>query len=833
MKKIWLIALLFISFISFEGVFGASTTTVDVTVTSIFEASEITNTIANANYGTKLSVNSSLSESSGHEFAYFVFNDVVEEFTVLHDFTVQNDMDIKAIFSPNDKHVVLFRDSNGKLLDIEYVVDGGTVSDSEVVLPSKPGYVVSSLKWDKALTNITENTIITLQYDVDTTNEFSLNVVNGSGSGTYLFNTEVEITALSSYEGNDFAYFEIDGQIISRNITTTLTVLKDTTVTAVYLDSSSDAPFVSLSDDLGLRGGYGSFLGHYYLPEGYELVEFGMISSNESLFELSTVGIGIHQGSKINPDTYEYLMSFNKEEYVYVRGYLVFKDELGNIYEIYSDTKACGEVITLENFTETGFEDDSKGAYALGVVTVSGKDWELNDALIGSLSGDQKNDSKSVRLRNGYLKTDFTVSNLKKITFYHGKYGSDSSSSFDLQISTDGTTWYTVDTVLSDASFVLYEFTFTDEVFTSFGLDKTSAYYIRVYHNVSNRINIDDFTIDTGTTVGASNPVDDNTKQTKAFQMTLGNTEEVNFVVGDTLPYTCDASDMLVDSLSCSISGYNMNQVGAYTVTFTATDSFGTIYQQEIEIIVTLEPIGNPDVRDDLETYLEVDYTGYYDGIEGAYGDELLSLLRTIIQTDVNRRSYDEVRYDLETVDEDPSNPGYLVMIYERTVVTIPNSWDSGATWNREHVWPNSRLGVERVSGSDRNIASDLHNLRACQTSTNSSRNNYIFSSSGASSTWYPSDDDRGDVARILFYMLVMYPELTLTDEANSIDISDVTYTLEGAVMGDKDSLITWNTLDSVDTFESGRNDKIYNIQNNRNPFIDYPYLIELIWDYS
>ena len=51
-----------------------------------------------------------------------------------------------------------------------------------------------------------------------------------------------------------------------------------------------------------------------------------------------------------------------------------------------------------------------------------------------------------------------------------------------------------------------------------------------------------------------------------------------------------------------------------------------------------------------------------------------------------------------------------------------------------------------------------------------------------------------------------------------------------GAQMSIFDYLITWHYEEPIDGFEVNRNEVIYTYQNNRNPFIDYSYLVELIW---
>lgn len=829
MKKSMIIVLLLVSYMSIGSVLGQSTTTVDVDVISYFDGTEITNTVSDVPYGNSLSFEGQLTSQNNYEFGYFIVNNVVEEYlSTTYDFVVKNEMNIKAIFTPTDKHVVLFRDSNGELLDIEYVTNGSSVSDAEVTLPDKPGMVVSTSKWDTSLDNIVSNTVITLQYDLDTSLSFDLVVTNGSGDSTYAFNSEVIISAPLTSGSESFSHFEENGQIISRKNETSITMLGNRNITAVYTDSDvSDAPFVSLSDDLELRGGYSSFMGYYYIPDGMSLVEYGMISSSNELFDLSSVGVVLHQGEITNPDTDEYLFSFNSENYVYVRGYAVFKDSSDNIIEIYSDTKACtGEVAEEVLFYETGFEDGSKGSYTTGVVTLSGNSWTLNNTLIGALDNDQFNDTKATRMKMGDIESEFTVTNLGKISFYHGRYLGDDPSTFDLDISVDGTNWVTVDSnVLADTAFTFYEFTFTDTVYSGLGLDGTSPYYVRIHNDNNERVNIDDIKIYTGGSSSVTNPTTEVSKQTDILEMSVLGLETTDFKVGDVFPGVCTATDMVNGTVSCIASGYNMDLAGTYNVVFTAIDFEGHSHL----ITTTINVTENGTVSGDLSAYLTVDYTGYYDGIEGLYGEDLMIALRNIIQTGFVAQSYGDARYDLGEIDADPNNPLNVYLIY--TDESVSDDWNPNVTWNREHVWPNSRLGVPRVDNSDKSIASDYHNLRACDTGENSTRSNYIFTDTLETSTYYPGDNDKGDVSRILFYMATMYPSLTLADEAGSKFVDS--YTAAGAIMGDLDLLLIWNNEDVVDSFETTRNGLIEDYQNNRNPFIDYPYLADLIWNYE
>ena len=75
-----------------------------------------------------------------------------------------------------------------------------------------------------------------------------------------------------------------------------------------------------------------------------------------------------------------------------------------------------------------------------------------------------------------------------------------------------------------------------------------------------------------------------------------------------------------------------------------------------------------------------------------------------------------------------------------------------------------------------------------------------------------PPANHRGNVARAIFYFAVRYKgEISKREE---------------------DALRRWHEQDPVDEAERIRNDKIYELQGNRNPFIDYPELVGRISNY-
>lgn len=809
-------------FLSIQGIYGENNTTLDVTITSIFKDQETVHLIEDTAYGSSLTLDSNAGSIIGYTFAYFVVNGVVKDDLILsNNFNIEENTTIDVIFSPEGVHVVLFQDTNGDLLDMQYVISGEDATEPDITDPVKPGLIVAVDKWDTSLTNIDSNKVITIRYEGDTNNSYNLTVNNGSNTGTYSYNEEVTITADTPPLGEIFSHFEEDGQIISRLETPTITMLTDRVITAVYTTGTkSNAPFVSIGKSLSILSEHNSYIGQYYLSDDFVLVEYGMISNTVEEFDLTSSNTVIHQATNANPNTFEYLMSFATENYDFIRGYLIFKDSNDEIYEIYSDTRAIGRVTPEALVYETNFEDCVKGSYSLGTCVTNGETWTLNEALAGSLDNDQKDLTKSIRLRSGYIQTEFTVTNLYKIDFLHGKYLSNSASDFTLEISADKSTWITLDTdVPTTTSFTRYEFTLTEEVYADLSLNYSTPYYIRITHPSSERMNVDDFHVySKGQTSVGIDPTNETTKQTDT--MTLNVPEGINIALEQDEVFNqneCIAIDMILGEVTCSVQGtVDTSELGVTTVTYEAVDYEGNTHTEDIEIAVLRET-----------SYLDIDYIGYYDGIEGLFGEELLEALRIIINEDIFRTSYDEARYLLDDIDQDPNNSNNVLLIYNGA--SVSGEWDAGVTWNREHVWPNSYLGIGRVSGSSRNIGSDLHNLRACDSGINSSRSNKVYDNTTTDLTYFPGNVDKGDAARILFYMVVMYEQLELTNEIY-VQNPETNYTLDGAHMSVLNNLITWSYEDTVSPFEANRNQTIYEIQGNRNPFIDYSYLVELIW---
>ena len=299
-------------------------------------------------------------------------------------------------------------------------------------------------------------------------------------------------------------------------------------------------------------------------------------------------------------------------------------------------------------------------------------------------------------------------------------------------------------------------------------------------------------------------------------------------------------STLTWDAVS-GISTYNIyiNNVLSKKVT-TNRLVLSTIISAIGEYTIGIQSVASGVYNTDSEIYTinythteSVSYSGtYYQSVNMSLtGSQLKAALRTLLQnTHSKTLSYDDLKTRISNTDASLINSSKVLLIYSR--IEVKGAWSSGGSiWNREHVWPQSK-GWFTTSGA----GSDLHHLRPEDPSVNTSRGNkpfaevsngslVILSSTngsvssncyGNSSYFEPQDDAKGDVARIIFYLLTRYTE------SDSYKISAVAQSME--------LLLEWNELDPVDEWEMTRNDKIESYQGNRNPFIDYPSLAEEIW---
>jgi hypothetical protein len=144
----------------------------------------------------------------------------------------------------------------------------------------------------------------------------------------------------------------------------------------------------------------------------------------------------------------------------------------------------------------------------------------------------------------------------------------------------------------------------------------------------------------------------------------------------------------------------------------------------------------------------------YYDDVDlELTGSALKAVLRELLQdTHKKYTTYKDCKTMLPDIDEDLTNSNNMILFY--TGQSIVKSQDLNNDWNREHVWPKSLGWFEETYAG-----SDLHHIRPCKPSVNSSRGNKKFGTTTNGNYYCPDDAYKGDVARIIFYLMVAYNE--------------------------------------------------------------------------
>ena len=252
-----------------------------------------------------------------------------------------------------------------------------------------------------------------------------------------------------------------------------------------------------------------------------------------------------------------------------------------------------------------------------------------------------------------------------------------------------------------------------------------------------------------------------------------------------------------------------------------------------LSLIVVFAFSCSDDNKDNKPNDFETAYNGYYKSVTSYSQANLKTALHNIIkgQTKIeytDNSSDMDVWRALEKTDEDPNNSDNVILLYLGKSIPKANKAKNNQKdfWNREHVWAKSRgdFGTRLGAGTD------LHHLRPSDATVNSARGNKWFDNGGNihseakecrtdSDSWEPRDAVKGDIARMMFYMAVRYEK----EDGVDLELTNNPQDNKNPEHGVLSTLLKWHKADPVDDFEKKRNETIYSIQGNRNPFIDFP----------
>ena len=233
---------------------------------------------------------------------------------------------------------------------------------------------------------------------------------------------------------------------------------------------------------------------------------------------------------------------------------------------------------------------------------------------------------------------------------------------------------------------------------------------------------------------------------------------------------------------------------------------------------------------------------GYYSSLKGKKGAELKTAIHDIIKK-ANVLSYGSnyghTWWGFWSTDRDER--GYFIDRYsaEKEWVKSTSQGAAGAGMNIEHSFPKSWWGKTEVQAYK-----DLYNLMPCKSKINSTKSNYPMGKvvsgdkgngwtkvgKGDDNKWYwePADPWKGDFARGYMYMATAYQDykwsgdraLQILQQGDYPTLKEWAYKL----------YIQWAKADKPDAVEIKRNNDVAKIQGNRNPYVDFPNLMEYVW---
>ncbi len=312
--------------------------------------------------------------------------------------------------------------------------------------------------------------------------------------------------------------------------------------------------------------------------------------------------------------------------------------------------------------------------------------------------------------------------------------------------------------------------------------------------------------------------------------------------LGEQIVYNGTASTVTVTSMSPStpffVRVYNFQTCQTpitYVVNAPLTGTFTTTAIPTSNCVTPSEP------------------ASYYSAVGTLTCQPMLNALRTIITNGYIGRSYTNLWTDYECTDKRPDNgkvydiysdipggtpPYYLTFVTQQDHGTGGTA--EGQFFNREHTFPKSWFGGSTATGSP---GTDLFHVYPTDKKVNGQRGNQPYGETSSPSftsqngskygpsnilgisgdIFEPINAYKGDVARNYFYMATRYNigGWASTTVESAIALSGANFTgFKTAFLG---MLYRWHLADPVSQKEIDRNNAVYGIQGNRNPYIDHP----------
>ena len=318
--------------------------------------------------------------------------------------------------------------------------------------------------------------------------------------------------------------------------------------------------------------------------------------------------------------------------------------------------------------------------------------------------------------------------------------------------------------------------------------------------------------------------------------ITYGNdvTEPTLTTDPDGLSVTYSSSASAVATVNASTGEVSVVGTGTTTITasFAGNDDYKAASASYVLTVNSSSPVSN-------------DLGDYYASADGKMGEELKTAFFNIIKTH-NNIGYDglwaayaktDKRADGKLRDWYSNSTNYVIGGSAQGA----NYSKEGDSYNREHSVPQSwfseatpmKADIVHVFPTDGyvNNRRSSYPFGEVGTPTYSSANGYSklgpCTTSGYTGTVFePNDEIKGDIARIYFYMATCYQDRILNWSGGLMTGN----TYQPYSQWFFDMLLRWSKQDPVDDRETARNNAVWEVQKNRNPFVDFPGVEDYIW---
>ena len=352
-----------------------------------------------------------------------------------------------------------------------------------------------------------------------------------------------------------------------------------------------------------------------------------------------------------------------------------------------------------------------------------------------------------------------------------------------------------------------------------------------------------------------------------------------------TATYSDGSSKDVTANISVLNNDVDMSSEGTKSINISYSENGTTVFTSFVITIKNSDNQGQGDGGDhgqggndqgqgdeDTGNYGYNHFNGYYGQLTWTNGEDLKTKLHNIISQNVTFLEYEGNWETNQYADQDLYNHDYVDVVYSDENMLKTDTYTLGYGWQREHAYAASLMTGMLSGNAVKTIgrATDFHNLLAANNSGNTSRGNKNFGIADKNAEGYvpdpnevvnssfhldytydpknfePSDYDKGRLSRAIFYMGVMYSENESTAgnyQPLSIVEDYVEYS-EGNcqyAIGNLSTLLNWNNSFTVDYLEYQHNESVYSHeivksednkvkQGNRNPFVDYPGLVDYVY---